>query len=124
MPTLSNKNELATILKTKMAAYNKRKYLKKLAIIYLIKKRSDRRKQQQQQLAAVSKKHRRWWVRPHIVQREKQGHFHQLMQVMRDNDRECFFRYESNSEEITILNKKMMLYSGNNNPSYSYQIRS
>ena len=99
-----------------MAAYNKRKYLKKLAIIYLIKKRSDRRKQQQQQLAAVFQKHRRWWVRPHIVQREEQGHFHQLMQVMRYNGRESFFRYESNSDInvsvkfpiFTMLAKEML----------------
>lgn len=75
-----------------MAAVNKRILLKRIVITYLIKKRADRRERQCQQLAVAAKKSRRWWVRPHIKERRKHGHYHQLMQTLRDSDRESFFR--------------------------------
>ena len=38
---------------------------------------------------------RRWWVRPTLLKRQDHGQFDQLMNDMRENDREWYFRLEA-----------------------------
>ena len=64
---------------------SKRTKLRKLLLIYLINKRRKQRIQR-------TKRKRRWWVRTHIREREVHGHYHRLIQTVREHDSESFYR--------------------------------